>query len=146
MLDRNNAADSLLGRLRTMKKSMPWLYALAAVVVLLIVASLFMSPAIRMFRLPLMLAAYIIGIVLFFKLGIWRALAVWCGIGIVTGLLYWSYDFWSARHSKPPDTEIPSFRTVVDGLYLWPVMLPEVVENIWAEVFPTATSDDKPSA
>jgi hypothetical protein len=39
-----------------MKKSIPWLYALAAVVVLLIIASLFMNPAIRIFRMPLMLA------------------------------------------------------------------------------------------
>jgi len=135
-----------LGRLHAMKNSLPWIYALGAVVVLLIVASLFMSPAIRMIRMPLMLAAYVIGIVLFFKLGIWRGLALWCCIGIVTGLLYWSYDFWSARHSNPPDTETPSLRPVVDGLYLWPVMLPEVVENIWAEIFPTKTSDDKPSA
>jgi hypothetical protein len=129
-----------------MKNSMPWIYALAAVVVLLIVASLFMSPAIRMFRVPLMLAAYIIGIILFFKLGVWRALGLWCGIGIVTGLLYWSYELWSARHSKEPDTTMPSLRTVVDGLYLWPVMLPEVVENTWAELFSTKTPDDKPSA
>jgi len=129
-----------------MKNSLPWIYALGAVVVLLIVASLFMSPAIRMIRMPLMLAAYVIGIVLFFKLGIWRGLALWCCIGIVTGLLYWSYELWSARHSKEPDSTTPSLRTVVDGLYLWPVMLPEVVENIWAEIFPTKTSDDKPSA
>jgi hypothetical protein len=129
-----------------MKNSLPWIYALVAVVVLLIVASLFMSPAIRMIRMPLMLAAYVIGIVLFFKLGIWRGLALWCCIGIVTGLLYWSYELWGARHSKEPDTTMPSLRTVVDGLYLWPVMLPEVVENIWAEIFPTKTSDDKPSA
>jgi len=137
---------STLGRLHAMKNSLPWIYALGAVVVLLIVASLFMSPAIRMIRMPLMLAAYVIGIVLFFKLGIWRGLALWCCIGIVTGLLYWSYELWSARHSKEPDSTTPSLRTVVDGLYLWPVMLPEVVENIWAEIFPTKTSDDKPSA
>ena len=129
-----------------MKHSIPWLYALAVVVVLLIVVSLFMSPAIRMLRLPLMLATYVISIVLFFKLGVWRAFALWCGIGIVTGLLYWSYECWSARHSKEPDSTIPSLRTLVDGLYLWPVMLPEVVENTWAELFPTKASDDKPSA
>jgi hypothetical protein len=129
-----------------MKKSMPWIYALTAVVGLLIVASLFMSPAIRMFRVPLMLVAYVIGVVLFFKLGVWRGLGLWCSIGIATGLLYWSYELWSARHSKEPNITMPSLKTVVDGLYLWPVMLPEVVENTWAELFPTKTSDGKPSA
>jgi len=37
-----------------MKNSLSWIYALAAVVVLLIVASLFMNPAIRMIRVPWM--------------------------------------------------------------------------------------------
>ena len=124
----------------------PWLYALAAVVVLNIIASLFMIPTIRMFRMPLILATYVIGIVLFFKLGVWRALALWCGIGIVTGLLYWSYEFWSARHSKEPNTKTPSLVTVVHGLFAWPIMLPEVIEYSWAELFPTKKTDDMPSA
>ena len=124
----------------------PWLYALAAVVVLNIIASLFMIPTIRMFRMPLILATYVIGIVLFFKLGVWRTLALWCGIGIVTGLLYWSYEFWSARHSKEPNTKTPSLVTVVHGLFAWPIMLPEVIEYSWAELFPTKKTDDKPSA
>jgi len=123
-----------------MKNPTLWLYALAAVVVLNIIASLFMSPAIRMFRLPLILAAYVIGIVLFFKLGVLRALAVWCGIGI---LLYWSYEFWSARRSKEPDTTMPSLVTVVHGLFAWPIMLPEAIENTWAELFPTKKDTEK---
>jgi len=82
-----------LDRPHRMKTQTPWLYGLAVVVVLNIVASVFNSPAICMFRLPLMLAAYVIGIVLFFKLGVWPALALWWGIGLVTGLLCWSYEF-----------------------------------------------------
>jgi len=123
----------MAGRLHRMKNPTPWLYALAAVVVLNIIASLFMSPAIRMFRMPLILAAYVIGIVLFFKLGIWRALALWCGIGIASGFLYWGYEFWSARRSKDPDTKTPSLVMIVHGLFAWPIMLPEVIEYSWAE-------------
>ena len=120
-----------------MKNPTLWVCALAAVVGLNIVASLFMSPAIRMFRMPLILATYVIGIVLFFKLGVWRGLALWCGIGIVSGLLYWSYEFWSAKHSKEPDAKAPSLVTLVHGLVAWPLMLPEVIEYSWAELFPT---------
>jgi len=100
-----------------MKTPTPWLYGLAVVVVLNIVASLFISPAIRMFRLPLMLAAYVIGIVLFFKLGVWPPLARWWGIGLVTGLLCWSYEFRRARPSKDADVKPPSLVTVVHGLF-----------------------------
>lgn len=127
----------------SMKNPTLWLYALAAVVVLNIIASLFTSPAIRMFRLPLILAAYVIGIVIFFKLGVLRALAVWCGIGILSGLLYWGYEFWSARRSKEPDTTMPSLVTVVHGLFAWPIMLPEAIENTWAELFPTQKTTEK---
>jgi TPR repeat protein len=107
-----------------MRTPTPWLYGLAVVVVLNIVAWLFISPAMCMFRLPLMLAAYVIGTVLFFKLGVWPALALWWGIGLVVGLLQWSYDFRSARHSKDADVKPPSLVTVVRGLFAWPVVVP----------------------
>ena len=102
----------------------PWLYGLAVVVVLNIVASLFISPSIRMFRMPLMLAAYVIGIILFFKLGVWPALALWCGIGHMFGVLFWSYEFRSARHSKDGDVKPLSLVTVVHGLFTWPIIIP----------------------
>lgn len=130
-----------------MKSPNRWPYALAAVVVLNIIASLFTSPAIRMFRIPLILAAYVIGIVLFFKVGVGRALALWCAIGIASGFLYWGYEFWSARHSEEPDTKMPSLVTVVHGLFAWPIMLPEAIEYSWAELFPTKrVTNGKPSA
>jgi hypothetical protein len=105
----------------------PWLYGLAVVVVLNIVASLFNSPAICRFRTPLILAAYVIGIVLFFKLGFWPALALWWGIGIVIGLLGWSYEFRRARHGKDADDEPPGLVTVVRGLFTWPITIPLAV-------------------
>jgi hypothetical protein len=107
-----------------MKTPTPWLYGLAVLVVLNIVASLFISPAKRMFGLPLMLAAYVIGIVLFFKLGVWPALALWWGLGVVTGLIFWSYEFRSARHSKDAAVKPPGLVTVVYGLFAWPITVP----------------------
>src|SRR5258706_14230056 len=95
----------------------PWHYGLAVVVVLNIVASLFNGPAIRMFRVPLMLAAYVIGIVLFFKLGVWPALALWWGIGLVTGLICSRCEFGSGRHSKDADGKRPLLVTVIHGLF-----------------------------
>jgi hypothetical protein len=109
-----------------MKTPTPWLYGLAVVVVLNIVSEFFSSPAIRMFRMPLILAAYVIGIVLFFKLGFWPALALWWGIGLVIGLLRWSYEFRRARHSKDADVKPPSLVTVVRGLFAWPLVFPFV--------------------
>jgi len=107
-----------------MKTPTPWLYGLAVVLVLNIVSSLFSGPAIRMFREPLILAAYVIGVVLFFKLGVWPALATWWGIGLVIGFLGWSYEFRDARHNKGADAKPPSLVTVVRGLFTWPIVIP----------------------
>jgi TPR repeat protein len=107
-----------------MQTPTPWLYGLAVVVVLNIVASLFNSPAIRRFRLPLMLAAYVIGIALFSKLGVWPALALWWGIGFVIGLIGWSYEFRGARPSKDAEVKPPGLVTVVHGLFAWPITVP----------------------
>jgi hypothetical protein len=110
-----------------MKTPIPWLYGLAVVIVLNIVESLFNSPATRRFRVPLMLAAYVIGIVLFFKLGVWPALALWWGIGLVIGLIGWSREFRCARHSKDAEGKPPSLAAVVRGLFTWPVTVPLVL-------------------
>ena len=79
-----------------------------------IVASLFNRPGIRMIRVALPLAAYVIVIVLFSKLGFWPALALWWGIGVVTGLIRWRYE----------DVKPPSLVTVVRGLFVWPITVP----------------------
>lgn len=106
-----------------MKTPTPWLYGLAVVVVLNIVESLFNGSAIRMFRLPLMFAAYAIGIALFFELGVGTALALWWGIGLVMGLLLWSSDFRRARYSKDADLKRASW-ALVRGLFVWPIVVP----------------------
>jgi hypothetical protein len=107
-----------------MKTPTPWLYGLAVLVVLNIVASLFNGPAIRRIVLALMLSAYVIGIVLFFKLGVWPVLALWWGIGVVFGLIFWRYQLRSARHSKDADVKPPGLVTVVRGLFAWPITVP----------------------
>jgi hypothetical protein len=94
----------------------PWLYGLALVVVLNIVAWLFSSSAVRMFRVPLRLAAYVILIVLSFKLGVWLALALWWAVAYIAGLLWWSNDR-SVRLSK-------DLVMVVYGLFAWPITAP----------------------
>src|SRR5262249_43604462 len=109
-----------------MKTPTPWLYGLAVVVVLNIVSSLFSSPAIRMFRMPLILATYVIGIVLFFKLRVWPALALWWGWGLVIRSLGWSYKFRRAGHSKDADVRPPSLVTGVRGLFTCPITVPLV--------------------
>lgn len=116
--------QSQLGWPHRMQTPTPWLYGLAVVVVLNIVASLFNSPAIRRFRLPLMLAAYVIGIALFSKLGVWPALALWWGIGLVIGLITWSYEFRLAPLSKDAEVKPSSLVTIVRGLFAWPITVP----------------------
>jgi hypothetical protein len=94
-----------------------------------------------MFRLPLLLAAYVIVIVLFSKLGVWPALALWWGIGFVIGFLYWARDSRSARHSKDADVKALRLVTVVRGLFVWPITVPlkllvvlasDVVYGLWS--------------
>ena len=107
-----------------MKAPKPWLCGLAVVVALYIVEALFNSPATKRFRTPLMLAAYVIGIVLFFKLGAWPAFALWYGIGLVIGLIGWSHDFRRARYSKEAQVKAPSVAAIVRGLFVLPIIAP----------------------
>lgn len=107
-----------------MNAPIPWLYGLAVVLVLNIIASLFNSRAIWKFRLPLMVAAYVVGIALFYKLGFLPALAIWWGIGFVIGLMDWSCDFRRARDSKDPEVKPPGLETIVRGLFAWPITVP----------------------
>jgi hypothetical protein len=109
-----------------------WLYGLALVLVLNIVAWLFSSPAVRKFRLPLMFAAYVILIVLSFKLGGWPVLALWWGVGYMAGLLRWSDDFRSARDGKDADVKPPSLVTLVHGLFTWPLLAPLILSGAFA--------------
>ena len=99
-----------------MQTPTPWLYGLAVVVVLNIVESLFNSPVTQRFRVPLMVAASVIGVVLFYKVGLWTALALWWGIGFVFGLLRWIDEFRRARHSKDAEVKPPSLVAVVRGM------------------------------
>lgn len=103
-----------------------WLCAVALLVLLYIVEAIFDHPATNKFGPPLIFAAYAVGIVLFFKLGVWPALAVWWGIGVVMGVIRWSDEFRRVRRSKDAGVEPPSLAKLVRALFLWPVALPFV--------------------
>ena len=101
----------------------PWLYGLAVVVVLDIVAWLLSSNAVRMVRVPVRLAAYVILIVLSLKLGVWPALALWWGFGYLTGLLEWMTGrlWWSDDRNVQPSKD---WVMVVYGFIAWPISAP----------------------
>jgi hypothetical protein len=57
--------------------------------------------------------------------------AVWCAIGLVVGVLYFFYEIWQRLRGGD---RVPSLRTVFDGLFGWPIMLPEVIEYTFFDI------------
>ncbi|WP_165074578.1 hypothetical protein [Paludisphaera rhizosphaerae] len=96
--------------------------------------SLFSGP-IRGWRNFGLLACFAIGFIMLFVLP-WRsALATWGVVGAASGLLYFLYELYSRLTSKPEDeVQWPRLTTVVHGLFLWPIMLPEVIEYWLADL------------
>ena len=89
---------------------------------------------IRVFRNLGLLACYIIGIVMLFRAGLKQGLATWALFGLAGGLLYVIYDIVAYVRAKPDEKQSVSFSHLLNGLLAWPLMAPEAVENILAEI------------
>src|SRR5258708_23622781 len=99
--------------------------------------SLSLKPQIRGFRNLTMLACYILGVVSFFVVNIYLAIAVWVGLGILSGLAYIAHEAWTAhRHPDPKGSSGIQISNLFYGPIAWPLMIIEVFEYTWAEVFP----------
>ena len=115
--------------------SAKWLLRLAAASAWTIFFSMFNAPRVRGWRNLGWLACFVLGVVMLFVLP-WRvALVTWAAAGIFSGLVYFGYELFAyiKAQDRSPSTK-PSPVTVVHGLAIWPIMLPEAVEYLLAEL------------
>lgn len=112
-----------------------WLLILASGAIWTTFFSLFNPPSIRGWRNLGWLACYILGLAMFVAVP-WRiALATWALAGIVSALVYYCYGLYARWTSKPEDeVPWPAPMTIVHGLFIWPIMLPEAVEYWLADL------------
>ena len=124
------------------------IYALLAGLVLAgALVSLSLQPHIRGWRNLTMLGCYIVGVVSFFLVDLWIAVAVWVGLGLLSGAAYILYEFWTAqRHPDPDAPPRLDLLHLVYGPFAWPLLLLEVFEYTWAEFFPIQNDEAPPPA
>jgi len=81
------------------------------------------------------LACYIIGIWMFFVAGFKAAAATWVMFGLIGGALYFMHDL-VVRAKAKPEEEKPSISLghFIFGQIAWPVMAPEAIEYVLAEL------------
>ena len=115
--------------------STKWLTILACAAGWTTFFSFFNKPSIRGFRNLGWLACFVIGLVMLFALP-WRsALVTWGSIGAASGLLYYCYGLYSRLTAKPEEEVAwPSLTTILHGLLVWPIMLPEAIEYWLADL------------
>ena len=116
--------------------------------------SFFNTRSIRGFRNFGILACYILLVVMLFRVHFTAALLTWCVLGVGGGLVYIAYELLArARTSKTDKKPKVSFAHVITGNLMWPIMVPEAVEYILADLgvlkAPSVTQpsqkDDKPA-
>ncbi|MDD5259816.1 MAG: hypothetical protein PHD29_07600 [bacterium] len=81
------------------------------------------------------LSCYVIGIIMFMKVGFKRGIATWIMFGLIGGFLYFTYDLVS-RAKATSEIEKPpiSLSHFIYGQFAWPIMGPEAIEYILAEI------------
>ena len=95
--------------------------------------SMFNAPGIRGWRNVSLLATYITGIVMFFRIAFLSTAGTWAALGLASGLLYFIYEAWGYLKTREVEQR-PRLRTIAHGLLAWPIMLPEVIEYTLAEI------------
>ena len=113
--------------------SVKWLLILAGAAAWTVFFSLFNNPGVRGWRNLGWIACYVIGLAMPFVLPWRRALATWSLVGLVSGMIYFAYELFGYIQSRADDAR-PRLRTIVSGLLLWPIMLPEGIEYWLADL------------
>jgi len=97
--------------------------------------SLSHTRGIRGYRNLGILACYILLIVMLFPVPFTSALLTWCALGVGGGLVYIAYELLGrARASEREQKSKVSFGHFIYGNLMWPVMVPEAVEYILADM------------
>jgi hypothetical protein len=100
------------------------------------------------------LACYILAVVMLIRLPFVTALVTWCVFGLAAGIIYSAYQLLAYARDKSPDRKLDvSVSTFVHGPLAWPIMIPEAVEYLLAELgvlrvqpTPPPTKTDAPPA
>lgn len=97
--------------------------------------SLFNRPHIRVWRNLGLLAGFVVGVAMLVALPWQQALATWAVAGFAGGILYFVYELVVyLRLVEKTQEARPDPGVLVHGLMLWPVMVPEAVESLLAEL------------
>lgn len=109
-----------------------WLVYLAIPTAWTVFFSLFNAPGVRRWRNFGWPLCYVLGCVMFWSIGWRQAGATWLAVGFGTGLLYYLYELWATRKREDPEAKA-RLRTILHGAFVWPIMLPEVIEFFLAD-------------
>lgn len=90
---------------------------------------------VRGFRNLGILACYILAVVMVIRLPFVTALVTWCAFGLAAGIIYSAYQLLAYARDKSPDRKLDvSVSTFIHGPMAWPIMIPEAVEYLLAEL------------
>lgn len=101
------------------------------------------------------LACYILAIVMLIRLRFISALVTWCAFGIAAGVIYSFYQIVAYARDKSPDKKLGlSFSHFIHSPLAWPIMIPEAIEYLLADLgvlrvqptAPPAKTDASPTA
>jgi hypothetical protein len=115
--------------------SVKWIVFLGCAAAWTIVFSMFNRPGVRGWRNLGWIACYVVGVLSFCFLP-WRsALGTWIAWSVLSGLLYFGYEFASYfQQRREAGASMPKLITLVHALFMWPIMLPEAVEYSLTEL------------
>lgn len=92
-----------------------------------------LQPPVRGLRNLGILASYLLGLAMAVKAPWREATVVWAAFGLAGCIAYVAYEMWS-RWRRPADGDRHNLAPLLHGFLAWPIMLPEVVEYVLAEV------------
>lgn len=112
--------------------SLPWALALLSALGWTTAFSL-LQPPVRGLRNLGILASYLLGLAMAVRAPWREAAVVWTAFGLAGGIAYVAYEGW-LRWRRPADGDPRRLAPLLHGFLAWPVMLPEVVEYVLAEL------------
>ena len=97
--------------------------------------SLTIKQPVRGLRNVGILACYILALVMVIRVPFTAALVTWCAFAVAAGIVYSAYEFFAYVRDKDPQKKLNvSLSTFIHGLLAWPIMIPEAVEYLLAEL------------
>jgi hypothetical protein len=124
-----------------------WVVALAATALWTTLFSLASAPGVRGWRNLGLLASYLVGVAMFVALPLLAAALTWAAFGLAGGAFYYAHEWILYRRTRatidtapltaprPPNPPArPAAMAILHGLFLWPLMIPEAIEYLLAEL------------